>query len=667
MRTGLSDGIRRRGFNGARAAALVLAGATVLIGAATAARGQVPVPRYKEQVEAPLPQLALPMPPAITPNGTVVEAAIVRVNDQIIDNSDYRRAQQQLIDDAQRQNMGPAELEDQQKNLLRDMIDQQLLLSRGKELDINVDSDVIKQLDAIRKKNHLDTMDDLEKAVRQSGLSYEDFKANIKNQLISQQVVGKEVGQTLRLTASEEQAYYDQHKEEFAVPEQERLSEILIPTPDDATDAQVAQAQAKANDVEAKLKAGVSFADLAKQVSGGQTADTGGDLGEFQRGALAKVLEDATFSLKTGEWTAPIRTRQGFVVLLVTEHAQAGVQPLSAVDQQVQDAIYREAIQPALRKYLTDLRSRAAIIVAPGYVDTGASPKETQPQYISATTTVVKKKKVEKVRLERGSASKTRPAAATGAAAATASGTAAEGAAAAGSENPGAASAGTTVAEPAAPQTKTVAVSKKRKKIRREKIRFGQAPQNSLPAAPEETVTAGADQGTGGVASALATPGAAIAPIDQPTDVADGESPLAPKPVARVKTRYSDLAPIQDKAKAAAKAEKAKQEAALVPVAQPLKVKAAEPMQAAPLGLGEDRSAKKAKKKKVKGAPKERMQEKPPAPPAPAAVATPLPPKSIRDNGEPEVAPAPTDLPPVTVPADAQPGTAASSAASPAQ
>ncbi len=168
---------------------------------------------------------------------------IARVNDQIIDNSDYQRAQQQMLEDTQRSNASPAEVAQQQKDLLRDLIDQQLLISRGKELDINADSELIRELDDIRKKNHLDSMEELEKAVRQQGLSYEDFKANIKNRIITQEVVRDEVGRKLALTQKQEQAYYDAHKQEFAQPEQERLSEILIPTPDNATDAQIAQAQ----------------------------------------------------------------------------------------------------------------------------------------------------------------------------------------------------------------------------------------------------------------------------------------------------------------------------------------------------------------------------------------------------------------------------------------
>src|SRR6202020_2710214 len=139
-----------------------------------------------------------------------------------------------------------------------------------------------------------------------------------------------------------------------------------------------AQAQAKADDIAAKVKAGGKFDDLAKAYSGGPTAEQGGDLGLFKRGALAKVLEDQTFGLKAGESTAPIRTRQGFVILKVTEHQPAGVQPLKEVEPQIQEAMYMEQLQPALRVYLTKLREDAYIDIKPGFVDTGASPKQTK-------------------------------------------------------------------------------------------------------------------------------------------------------------------------------------------------------------------------------------------------------------------------------------------------
>ena len=99
----------------------------------------------------------------------------------------------------------------------------------------------------------------------------------------------------------------------------------------------------------------------------------------FKRGMLAKELEDKTFAMKPGEVTDVIRTKQGFVILKVSEHQQAGVPGLKEMEPRIQDAIYMQKLQPSLRAYLTKLREEAFIDVKPGYVDTGASANQTKP------------------------------------------------------------------------------------------------------------------------------------------------------------------------------------------------------------------------------------------------------------------------------------------------
>src|SRR5208337_1338314 len=148
----------------------------------------------------------------------------------------------------------------------------------------------------------------------------------------------------------------------------------------------VAKAQAKADQVYALLKKGGNFTDLAKQYSDGPTSASGGDLEYFKRGTLSKELEQQVFSMKAGEFTQPIRTNQGFVILKVTEHQAAGVPPLKDVEGRIQEQIYMTKMQPALRDYLTKLRENAYIDVKPGYIDTGASPNETKPVYTTATS-----------------------------------------------------------------------------------------------------------------------------------------------------------------------------------------------------------------------------------------------------------------------------------------
>jgi peptidyl-prolyl cis-trans isomerase SurA len=357
-----------------------------------------------------LPWLLLVCLAALPPNlsaDTVVEEIIARVNNQIVTRTEYQRSKEQLRQEAQQQDPGNADkmVAERDKDVLRDLIDQQLLLEKGKDLGITADTEVIKRLDEMRKEMKLESMEDLEKAAQGQGISFEDFKQNLKNQIITQQVIGKEVGSRMSIAKEELQQFYDEHKSQLEQPEAIRLSELLVSTEKKSTDAsadesqQLAATQAKADDLLSQIRKGAAFDEIAKKNSDGPTAAQGGDLGYFKRGTLAKELEDKTFAMKPGDVSDVIRTKQGFVILKVTEHPQAGVPPLSQIEAKVQDAIYMHKLQPALRAYLQKLREEAYIDIKPGYVDTGASPNQTKPVETTAKEAGAKELKKKKKKL----------------------------------------------------------------------------------------------------------------------------------------------------------------------------------------------------------------------------------------------------------------------------
>jgi peptidyl-prolyl cis-trans isomerase SurA len=339
--------------------------------------------------------------------GQVVEEIIARVNNQIITKSEFARSKDQLRDEVKQQDPNNADkvYADREKDVLRDLIDQQLLLEKGKDLGITADTDLIKQLDQMRKDMKLDSLEALEKEAEKQGVSWEDFKQTQKNQIITRKVIGEEVGGHLAINKEEEQKFYDDHKDEMQHAEFIRLSEILItpkvvtpaPDPNSANSGSSAQtpldeaakqaaeadalsaAETKAKDILKQLRDGAAFDDIAKKYSDGPSAADGGALGTFERGKLAKELEDRTFAMKTGEITDVIRVKQGFAILKVDDHQMAGVPAMKDVLPRIQDALYYQKLQPALRAFLTKLREEAYIKIAQGYVDSGRSANQTEP------------------------------------------------------------------------------------------------------------------------------------------------------------------------------------------------------------------------------------------------------------------------------------------------
>ena len=355
-----------------------------------------------------------PAAPAAQSQQTVVEEIVARINSSIVTHADLQRSKEAYQDEMNKPDMAnlPAADKPQEQDLLRDLIDKQLLLQKGNELGISADTDVVKRLDQIRQQMHAESMEDMEKAAQAQGVSFEEFKQNIKNGILQQKVIQQEVGGHITVTQQQIQEFYDQHKAEMERPEQVRLSEILVSTqkaapvrtakgntalPEPNDPDAVAAAQKKADSIYAQLQKGTKFADVAKANSDGPTAQAGGDLEYFKRGTLSKELEDQVFALNANDFTKPIRTNQGWVILEVTEHQTAGIPPLKDVEARIQERLYMEQMQPELRKYLTKLREDAYIDIKPGYIDTGASPNETKPIFTTAEETgaksVTKKKK----------------------------------------------------------------------------------------------------------------------------------------------------------------------------------------------------------------------------------------------------------------------------------
>jgi peptidyl-prolyl cis-trans isomerase SurA len=536
--------------------------------------------------------------------GVTVEDIIARVNDQIISQSDYDRALKELDQEGRERGATMQEISAQHKDLLRNMIDQQLWLSKGKELGITGDTELIKRLDEIRKQNNLATMEDLENAAKEQGVSFEDFKANIRNGIITQEVMRQQVGQKIQFTPGEAMAYFEQHKKAYQQPESVRLAEILISTGTDAgaadDPAKVAAAKAKADDIEARLAAGGDFAQLARSFSEGPTAAEGGELGQFKRGGLAKVLEDKTFVLAAGKATEPIRTRQGYVILKVEQHIGGGDPEYKDVKDQVEEAYYMERMEPAIRAYLTNLRENSFIDIKPGYTDTGASPNETKPIFSAYTPPAPKKKAaVERTRYRESTAVFRQK-------------SPQQKAPAPDEADAPAATPGATATDAATAKAAATAKKKKDKKDKtelaaekpgkKEKIRFGQAPRETLPTAEANSATENAG----------ALPETASA-ADVPVSPLEAAAPTA-------KTRYSSRAIAAKKEKTSATPKsKSKKASAVIPPPDSTEV-ADRQTQAAPLGLGGNTApSKKKKKTATTTGDKTRLAQEPkkPAPPAP--------------------------------------------------
>jgi len=309
----------------------------------------------------------------------IVEEIVAKVNGDIITRGDLETARRETAATLQQQGASGQALEkalkDEEKDTLRDQIDRLLLVQHGKDLNINIDSDVTKRMAELQTTSGIADPDKFHDWLHEKfGIPYEEIRQKIHDQILTQRVISQEVMSRITPPHSDVEKYYEEHKGDFVRKEQVFLRQILIST-EGKTPEQAVQAEKRAKDLTARARKGEKFAELAKQYSDDETTkENGGELPGYNRGQLRKDLEDIVFKEKKGYVTDPIKLPNGFLILKIEERYEAGQAPLEAVENEIQERLSMTQMQPKVRELLTRLREDAFLEIRAGYLDSGAAP-----------------------------------------------------------------------------------------------------------------------------------------------------------------------------------------------------------------------------------------------------------------------------------------------------
>jgi peptidyl-prolyl cis-trans isomerase SurA len=230
-----------------------------------------------------------------------------------------------------------------------------------KKLDLTVsDAQVDAQIEAIKSQNHFDDAM-LEQALMAQGLTREAFRERIRNQLQNFAVLQYKVGGRVKVTDQELENYYRSHPQEFEGEEEIHVRHIFLPLPATASVAEGHRVQDEGERVLKRLRSGEDFAQVAKEVSRGPSAESGGDLGWLKRGTIQKALEDAAFSLKNGQFSGLVRAGNGVHILRVDEHRRAAGHSFAEVKETIRDRLVNEQADRYRIEYVAELRREALI------------------------------------------------------------------------------------------------------------------------------------------------------------------------------------------------------------------------------------------------------------------------------------------------------------------
>ncbi len=301
----------------------------------------------------------------------ILDEIVAKVNNEIITLTDLNKSLKQLrvaleqeIQDAQAREK---QFERQKVLLLKNLIQNKVMMQKAEELGVTADIDleVSAYLEEMRKEAGIPSLDVLEEYFRGRGSSLSEYRQMVKEQLVTRSLVQQFVYSKITLLTPEVEAYYEEHKNDFTLPANVELSEILLLTEGKDKGA----VRQKAEQVLTRLENGESFEDLAREFSDGPTAARGGKIGSFNEGSMNEELEKVVFEIEIGSYSGIIETDYGFQIVKVEARNDASYKSMDEVRPQITDALYQKKAQPGLKEFIENLLSESYIYVAPKYAE----------------------------------------------------------------------------------------------------------------------------------------------------------------------------------------------------------------------------------------------------------------------------------------------------------
>jgi peptidyl-prolyl cis-trans isomerase SurA len=324
-----------------------------------------------------------------------IDEVIVRVNAGVIMRSAFESALREVLEELKKKYSGE-ELEKQfnewRPRILDDLISNQLLVQRAKDLSINVDAQVNQQILGLMKENNCDSDKCLEQKMRDAGIDMEEFKRLFGEKFSRDAVLGQEVyGKVYRaLTEKEKREYYEKNKQFYAEPAEVTLSNIFIAfgkAPDQALE------RAKEIVVQARAEA-VDFKTLAQKYTESEQPQKDSSLGTFKIPELKPEIKAVVENAKAGDVTDPIKLETGFSIFRVDQRKEQN--QLTFDDERVQNDVGRRLVDQhageEVDAYLTKLRNDAFIEIDARYQFENSKVKSVQIKRVPPSDENTKKK-----------------------------------------------------------------------------------------------------------------------------------------------------------------------------------------------------------------------------------------------------------------------------------
>ena len=283
----------------------------------------------------------------------VVDRIVAEVNDDIITMSELQQVTKSI--EAQSGVKPTAGQSKQiQRQMLDTLIDRKLGKAEAKRRGITVsDKEVNEALDHFKQRNNIPSDEALAKALANEGLSFKEFKQQIKDQIIQDRLISLTVGSKIMISDAEVRKVYEERFKTGGT--QLHLRSVRIPYPPGATDAQREEIKGKAETLLKEVKQGGSFTEAARKLSLDVT-----DLGFVSLSDLDPRLAEFLGKLQPKE-VAPVETPQGWQLVQLVGRRSGEARPFEEVAPEIRRILMQQEMQKQFGEWVKTLRNKAHI------------------------------------------------------------------------------------------------------------------------------------------------------------------------------------------------------------------------------------------------------------------------------------------------------------------
>lgn len=289
----------------------------------------------------------------------VVDKVIVVVNDEVVTQREFDRAFFPVKQNYEANLQGEElerRLEEVRKIFMEQLIDAKIAVSLAKKENIEIDEAKLQERIGMIK-SYYGSEEAFLQTLSEKGTNLTEFKKEIKDQMMAQEIVEKEVASKIMIAPAEITDLYEKNREKLVSPYRVRLREIMVRKDDNAPK----KAGRKIRSIRAKIEKGADFSELAKEHSEGPYADNGGDMGYVMRGQLLEEMDNAIFSTKKGENTGIVETKVGFHIFMIDDIEEPRRLELEEVSDFLREQLFRRRFEQNLLKWLAEKRKNAYI------------------------------------------------------------------------------------------------------------------------------------------------------------------------------------------------------------------------------------------------------------------------------------------------------------------